>query len=312
VIVRILGSAAGGGVPQWNCACDNCRAAREGSPWVRPRTQCSVAVSARGDVWTLLNASPDVREQVRPLGLPRGRQGHKPPPRPVRGTPIASCVLTDAELDHTLGLLVLREGERFDVIATRPVCRWLARDFPVAPVLGAFCRRRWRPLPLERPVALGCPDGTASGLIVRAFATGARRPRYARGRGRAAGAVVGLVVEDLLSGRRLVYAPGVATPNAALRSAAERADAVLLDGTFWSDDELPRLRLGRHSARALGHWPVGGRDGSLRWLGEQRAPYRAYLHLNNTNPMLAAGSPERRSVERQGIRVAEDGDEFEL
>ena len=291
-------------MPQWNCGCPNCAAARADPPRVRPRTQSSVAVSADGASWVLLNASPDVREQLRSapeLG---------PAPGVARGTRVAACVLTDGELDHTMGLLLLREGESFDVLATPAVTGWLGREFPVAPILATFATRRWRPLRLGEAIVI-------AGLAVRVFETGRRAPRYANGRGQdAAGAVVGLAIGDAHGGR-LVYAPSVepapgAGPPPALAAEAERADAVLVDGTFWSDDELEAHGGPTGGARAMGHWPVGGEGGSLPWLAGVPARTRLYVHVNNTNPMLAPGSPERRAVEAGGIAIAEDGDTLRL
>src|SRR5436305_5214375 len=164
--IRILGSAAGGGVPQWNCRCGNCAAVRAGSPDVRPRTQSSVAVSADGKAWFLLNVSPDVRQQL--LAFPK----LGPPPGAKRGTAIAGCVLTDAELDHTAGLLLLREGGPFAVLSTPLVRRWLNQYLPVEPVLACFAGPGWTELPLDAPLDLPLPGGTPSGLRVRAFEAG--------------------------------------------------------------------------------------------------------------------------------------------
>src|SRR5262245_12071856 len=189
--VRILGSAAGGGVPQWNCRCPNCAAARAGSPDVRPRTQSSVAVSADGRAWFLLNVSPDVRQQILAfpeLGPPEGTQ---------RGSAIAGCVLTDAELDHTAGLLFLREGVRFSIYCTTTVRSWLNRYLPVEPILESFSKPHWCDLPLDASRELYLPDGSSSGLQVRAFEVDRHVPRFVKDEpASAAGSVIVLQIED--------------------------------------------------------------------------------------------------------------------
>jgi pyrroloquinoline quinone biosynthesis protein B len=302
MIVRILGSAAGGGLPQWNCGCPNCAAVRQGSPDIEPRTQSSVAVSADGQVWFLLNVSPDIRQQILQfpaLGCAPGK---------TRGTPIAGCILTDAELDHTIGLLSLREGESIGVYATEVVRRTLFESFPIADMLNPYCDRRWISLPIGTPTELRNPNGECVGLSVRAFALGGHLPRYADSTSPPTGSVVGLAIEDSASGGCLVYAPGIESLTSDLSEAAMNASCILADGTFWQDDELSQLGISSRTARQMGHWPVGGADGSLNWLGDLRVPHRVYVHINNTNPMLRRNSPERLLVESRGVRVGSDGD----
>jgi pyrroloquinoline quinone biosynthesis protein B len=305
--VRILGSAAGGGVPQWNCRCPNCAAARAGSPDVRPRTQSSAAVSADGRAWFLLNVSPDVRQQVLAFG------GLGPPEGSQRGTAVAGCVLTDAELDHVTGLLLLREGPAFGVFCTAVVRRWLNRHLPVEPVLARFAGPSWAELPLDAPRDLALPDGTPSGLRVRAFEVAAHVPRFVpEGAGGTAGSVVGLTVEDAKTGGKLVYAPCAAALGTPLVEAAREADCLLIDGTFWSDDEPVRFGISGRTAREMGHLPVSGPQGSLDWLAGLPARDRVYVHVNNTNPMLNERGPEHRLVRERGVRVGADGDMFDL
>lgn len=308
MLVRILGSAAGGGVPQWNCRCPNCAAARAGSADVRPRTQSSVAVSADGQAWFLLNVSPDVRQQV--LAFP----ALGPAAESSRGTAIAGCVLTDAELDHTAGLLFLREGGKFAVHCTATVRSWLGRWFPVEPILASFSNPSWSELPLDgAAVKLLLPNGSPAGLHVRAFEVDRHVPRFVQeDAGSAApGSVVALVVEDQQTGGRLLYAPCVAALDC-FEQAGLEANCVLLDGTFWDDDEPARTGIGSRTARQMGHLPVSGPQGSLDWLAGVPARHRAYVHINNTNPMLNVRGPEYRMVTDRGIRVGADGDSFEL
>lgn len=305
--IRILGSAAGGGVPQWNCRCPNCAAVRAGSPEVKPRTQSSVAISADGQAWFLLNVSPDVRQQVLAfpaLGPPDGTQ---------RGTAIAGCVLTDAELDHTAGLLLLREGGTGRVYSTITVRRWLNDYLPIEKILWFFSRQLWRNLRLEESTELQFPDGSPSNLRVRAFEVDRHVPRFVQADfSEALGSVIGLQVEDTRTGGKLVYAPCVASLGPSLRRLAQDADCLLIDGTFWEDDEPMRRGIGSRTARAMGHLPVNGAEGSLSWLSDSKARHRVYVHINNTNPMLNERGPEHRQVTERGVRVGADGDSFEL
>jgi pyrroloquinoline quinone biosynthesis protein B len=305
--IRILGSAAGGGLPQWNCNCANCLAARSGSPAVHPRTQSSTAISPDGRAWFLLNMSADVRQQVSKF------PELSPPEGSARGTTIAGCVLTDAEIDHSSGLLQLREGCTFCVFSTPTVRRWLTEYLPIRTVLAGFAERPWRDLTLDAPVELPLADGSPSGLTVRTFETGHDAPRFVpKEESNAADSVIGLQIRDRRTGGVLVYAPGVAAISAALADAAANTDCILLDGTFWTDNELVDLDISPRTARQMGHVPVSGPDGSLNWLTGLSIRHRVYVHINNTNPMLNEAGPERREVERHGVSVGRDGDVFEI
>jgi len=300
--IRILGSAAGGGVPQWNCRCRNCEAARAGSPHVRPRTQSSIAVSADGNSWFLLNVSPDIRQQTldfSPLG---------PPPGNERGQSIAGCVLTDAELDHTAGLLLLREGLTFSVYCTSRVRRWLNRFLPIEPLLANFANPHWFEIPLTESSRLGA---AGPGLILRAFEVERHVPRFVdEESSMASGAVIGVSILDPVTGGKLVYAPCVGSLSEPLLSMAMEADAVFIDGTFWSNDEP--LQFGRRTALQMGHVPVSGPGSSLDWMAGLPARQRVYVHINNTNPMLDERGPQHSLAMSKGVRVGQDGDMFEL
>ncbi len=305
--VRILGSAAGGGLPQWNCRCANCQAARADSPNVQPRTQSSVAVSADGCAWYLLNVSADVRQQI--VRCP----DLAPPTQALRGTRIAGCVLTDAEIDHTSGLLQLREGCTFGIFSTAFVHQCLTRYLPIETVLAGFADRPWTEIPLGDAIRLPLPDGDFSGLTIRAFETGRDAARYLPDQtGEAAGAVIGLQIEDFNTGGVLVYAPGLQQLTRSLAEAAQSADGILIDGTFWTDDEPVNMGIGHRTARQMGHIPVSGSEGSLGWLAGLPARHRVYIHMNNTNPMLNNIGPQRQQVTRHGVQVGMDGDVFEL
>ena len=305
--VRILGSAAGGGLPQWNCGCPNCRAVRSGLAPIRARTQSSVAISADDRWWFLLNVSPDVRHQL----LRFDDLG--PDPNSVRGASLAGCVLTDAEMDHASGLLQLREGCRLPVISTELVHRWLSESFPIEPVLTSFSDRPWLDLPLEVSQTLALPDGSASGLTVQAFETGRDVPRFVAAEQQSAvGSVIGLEVTDSATGAKFVYAPCVPLLDERLQQAAQGGDLLLMDGTFWTEDEPQKFGISTRSSSQMGHVPVSGADGSLAWLAKLPVAHRVYVHINNTNPMLDEAGQQHGQVRDQGVEVGVDGQEFVL
>ena len=307
MIVQILGSGAGGGIPQWNCRCRNCAAARQSDGDVIPRTQSSAAISVDGDHWFLLNVSADVRAQLTAC------QHLWPPENQLRGTAIAGCLLTDAEIDHTSGLLQLREGCRFPIYSTDLVRQWLHHDLPLARVLQHFTPRDWLTLSLTDATELMLPNGSPSGLEVSLLDVGEDVPRYVGDHTSSQrGSVVALALRDRAQGTSAVYAPGVAALTSDLLAAGAAADILLIDGTFWSDDEPQRAGIRATTAREMGHVPVDGPAGTLDWLSEQPATHRAYVHINNTNPMLVEDGPERRQVNDRGIRVTQDGDQFRL
>ena len=303
--IHILGAAAGGGLPQWNCRCSNCQAARSGSPSVRPRSQSSVAISADEQHWFLLNVSADVRSQL------AGFEELWPPTGDLRGTSIAGCLLTDAEIDHTSGLLQLREGCQFRVFSTARVHRWLSGPLPLTKVLGHFADRPWTELPLGEGMELPLPSGEGSGIRVRAFETGQDQPRFVEETEKdLTGSIIGLEIQA--GGSTLVYAPGVAAIGDTLTDAARRADCLLIDGTFWTDEEPVKTGISPRTSLQMGHVPVSGTGGSLAWLGEMEIKHRSYVHINNTNPMLDEQSDAWQKVNSLGIRVAADGDQFVL
>ncbi|PYP01847.1 MAG: pyrroloquinoline quinone biosynthesis protein PqqB [Gemmatimonadetes bacterium] len=301
--IIILGSAAGGGVPQWNCGCANCAEARTSGTG---RTQSSVAVSADGERWVLLNASPDLRTQLamHPHLWPRRK----------RGSPVAAVVLTDGEIDHTLGLLLLRESAaRLPVYAPAGVTALLGAEWPLYRVLSAYSGVDARTLEEGRPIALADGAGVSLGLCCSATAVARRPPRYARS-APAATFDVGLRITDERTGGTFAYVPTAGGVDEAVRRIAGGADLFMFDGTFWSDDELRHASASADAptAREMGHLPVGGRGGSLELLPRVGAKRIVYVHINNTNPILSHGSAERAQVGAAGIEVGEDGMEFEL
>ncbi len=295
--VRVLGAAAGGGFPQWNCGCPRCRAVRDGSRPCRPRTQSSVAVSADYRRWFLLNASPDIRAQIEsfPALHPHG----------VRDSPLQTVLLTDAELDHTLGLLLLREADRLEVHATAAVHETLRTGTSLLQTLGAYTDVEWR------TVATGTEVPLADGLSYRAFPVPTnKRARFGTGEGEES--VVGYRITDGHTGRTLVYLPGAQELTASVLAQLEDCTCLLFDGTCWQDDELIRLGIAGKTSREMGHLPIGGADGSLEQLASLPIERKIYIHINNTNPILLEDAPERRIVEEHGLEVAADGLELEI
>jgi pyrroloquinoline quinone biosynthesis protein B len=298
--VVLLGAAAGGGLPQWNCACQNCTLVRAGK--VAPSTQSSVAFSADGLRWFLINASPDLPRQIESLPnlQPRSTQG--------RNSPLEGILLTNADLDHVLGLILMREGNRLQIHAPAGVREALATGLNFESLAGAFGGADWH-LPPEddlRPLFLS--NGEKSGLSYRAIALSHDPPLYAKS---ATGIQsIAYEIRDAGGGGRLVVAPDVASIFPAFLRILDAADAVLFDGTFWSSNELREIKKSASSSEEMGHLPISG--GSLDILRDLPAKHKIYVHINNTNPIWRSDSFERREVELRGIQVGYDGLEFEL
>jgi pyrroloquinoline quinone biosynthesis protein B len=301
VWVRVLGSAAGGGFPQWNCACLPCRAVRDGSRPARPRTQSSVAVSPDYRRWFLLNASPDIHAQIESFPALHPSSG----PHGGRSVPLQAVLLTDAELDHTLGLLLLREGRGIEVHATEAARETLYDGTSLLRTLEAYCPVTWQPVVPEADVPL------AGGLTYRAFdVPTSKRARFGPGAGK--GRVVGYRLTGGRGGRALVYLPAVQELTPAVRAQLGDCACLLVDGTCWHDDDLIRAGVGGRTAREMGHLPIGGPGGSLEQLAPLPIERKIYIHINNTNPILLEDAPERRIVEARGMEVAADGLELQI
>jgi pyrroloquinoline quinone biosynthesis protein B len=298
----VLGAAAGGGFPQWNCRCPVCCLAWSGDRRVKARTQASLAVCADGKTWIILNASPDLRAQLQAtLALHPRANAHGG----LRGSPIAAVVLTGAEVDQTAGLLTLRERQEFCVLATAETLAALDAN-PIFRVLASDLVSR-------RAVALGAPFALPGGIEAELFAVPGKVALYLEDDDPALDAETGanVGVELVHGGRRLAYVPGAAGVPPALRARLARADVVLFDGTLYRDDEMTATGTGGKSGRRMGHMPVGGDNGTLATLAG--LPGRVVLtHINNTNPILIEDSPERRQVEAAGFEIAEDGMEIVL
>lgn len=261
-----------------------------------------MAFSPNGEQWYLVNATPDVTTQ-----LAAWPEFH--PHRGIRNTPIRGVLLTDAELDHTLGLLHLREGSGWSLHATDGVLACLRAGFDVLPTLGRYTEIDMSSVPLGQPLTLGAGRDRVE---VRWLETGRETPLHTGSEEDVAGAVSALVLEVVESGRSVVYAPGVPGPSEALDAACRKADAIYFDGTFWTGDELLPVSGKRRDAFDMGHWPISGAQGSATYLAELPAGHIRYLHVNNTNPVLDPTSGQRAALRALGLDVAEDGEELDL
>lgn len=302
--IRILGSAAGGGFPQWNCHCRNCAGLRAGTLDAEARTQSSIALSDDGVNWVLCNASPDIRAQIESFAPLR-------PARRLRDTGIAAVLLMDSQIDHVTGLLSLREGCPHAVWCTEMVHQDLTRGFPLFEMLrhwnGGLA---WNPIALDgEPFVIpACPGLRFTAIPLRSSA-----PPYSPHRGNPhPGDNIGLFIEDLRSGGSLFYAPGLGQVDEALLGWMRRADCLLVDGTLWRDDEMRLCEVGDTLGSEMGHLPQSGPGGMIEVLDGIPSPRKVLIHINNTNPILDAGSAERAELARHGIEVARDGMDIRL
>jgi pyrroloquinoline quinone biosynthesis protein B len=302
--VRVLGSAAGGGFPQWNCACRNCSSLRLGSFQGKARTQAQVAVSGDDRTWFLLSASPDLRAQIEATPELHPCDG-------VRHSPIAGVVLSSGDLDHVLGLLLLRELQPLRIYATASVRRLLRDDNRMFAMLNRVANQAlWTDIVPGESFSMVSPTGNPSGLKCETLSLSGHYPAYLA-KERAAQlaeneALLGIVIEDQ-SGRRMAYMPAVPRVDNGLLQLLESTDLVLFDGTFWSNDELLHVQDVGQTALEMGHIPVSSPEGSLRRLSELRHSRKIFVHINNTNPMLDEAGPEYRDVQAAGWQIAEDG-----
>ena len=302
--IHVLGSAAGGGFPQWNCNCPQCGAVRAGSPHHRARTQSSIAISANHIDWLLVNASPDVLQQIKSFPALQ-------PARALRDTGIAAVLLMDAQIDHTTGLLMLREHRQKLPLWCHPLVREdLSTGNPLFKVLEHYCGIDWQSLPLQRGFHMaGLP-----GLHFEALPLISNAPPYSPHRDKPQpGDNVGLTVRDEQSGKRLFYAPGLGQMEPHVWQAMQAADCVLVDGTLWTDDEMITLGASKKTSRAMGHMPQSGPDGMIEWLDQlPKTTRKILIHINNTNPILDESGPQRQTLSAHGIEVAFDGMEITL
>jgi pyrroloquinoline quinone biosynthesis protein B len=299
VRVVVLGSAAGGGYPQWNCRCSVCRLFWDGDQRVRRKTQSSIAVSSNGQDWVLLNCSPDIREQI----------GRTPvlQPKSLRGSPIRAVIVTNGDIDHIGGLLSLREGTPFRLYGTKAVLGTI-KENPVFAVLdGAGVEKS--------AFALNQTFSPLPGLMVEAFTVPGKVPLYMEGKTPdtelQSEYTVGLEIKDE-TGHRLHYIPGCSKLTPELRQRVEGSDLIFFDGTLWCDDEMIAEGLSQKTGRRMGHMPMSGKDSSLEAFTKIGARRKVYIHINNSNPILVRGTPEEAAVRAAGWDIAEDGMEIEL
>jgi len=300
----VLGSAAGGGFPQWNCHCTQCRAVRAGSAHHRARTQSSIAVGGPDD-WLLVNASPDILTQLQ-------RAPQLNPGRALRDSGIAAVLLCDGQVDHSTGLYMLRErGAKLPLWTTRPAFEDLSEGNPILRVLSHYCGVDWHEIGLDGHT-FQIPGVTD--LKITALPLESKPAPYSPHRDQPVpGDNIGLTFENTASGRRVFYAPGLGEITPPVWQAMSRADVVMVDGTFWTDDEMIGLGFSKKTGRSIGHLPQSGEGGMLEWLGRLPAATRKVLiHINNTNPILDEASPERRAVEAAGVEVSFDGLQIEF
>lgn len=303
MFIQILGSAAGGGFPQWNCNCANCAGLRNGTLRAQARTQSSIAFSENGEDWILCNASPDIRAQLE--SFPKLQPGRGP-----RDTAIKAIILLDSQIDHTTGLLTLREGCPHEVWCTEMVHQDLSTGFPLFKMLEHWNGGlRWNPIALEDSFGIpACPNLLITPIPLRSSA-----PPYSPHRNDPhPGDNIGLLIEDQQNGGTLFYAPGLGQVSPELLAIMRRADCLLVDGTLWRDDEMRVREVGTKLGSEMGHLHQSGTGGMIEVLDGMSASRKILIHINNTNPILDEDSPERATLDEHGIEVAFDGMSIEL
>jgi len=309
--IHVLGAAAGGGFPQWNCNCYNCNGVRSGHIQAQPRTQSSIAVSTDDQRWVLFNTSPDIRAQLEAFPQIQPKQG-------LRDTGIAAIVYMDSQIDHTTGLLMLREGCPHEVYCTDMVYEDLTTGFPVFRMLEA-----WNGGIHRQRIEIGEQGENGErnaftiagieGLRFTPVPLSSKAPPYSPHRNDPhPGDNIGICIEDLNSGKNLFYAPGLGTIEPHLLPLMEAADCLLVDGTFWREDEMIVAGVGTKLAAEMGHLPQSGEGGMMELLDTLAKPRKILIHINNTNPILIEDSEERRELDQRGIEVAFDGMEITL
>lgn len=300
--IRVLGSGAGGGFPQWNCSCPNCKAVRAGTIKASTRNQSSIAVSSDGEHWALFNASPDVRAQLE--NFPEIHPKNK-----VRGTGIEAIVIFDSQIDHATGLLILREGDPLTIYCTDMVKQDLTTGFPIFNILEHFCGVEDHPIPLNGD-AFTIPN--IDDLEFTALPLKSKAPPYSPHRNDPhEGDNIGMIIHQISTGKTTFYAPGLGVIEPHVEQAMTEADCVLVDGTFWTDDELASV--GRPLlARKIGHLPQFGKGGMIEFLDTLDKPRKILIHINNTNPILNEESEERDILTQHGIEVSYDTMNIEL
>lgn len=303
--IRVLGAAAGGGFPQWNCNCRNCDGVRKGTLRALPRTQSSIIVSTDRINWVLFNASPDILAQIRntpPLQ----------PARAIRDTGIRAVVLMDGQIDHTTGLLMLREGKQpLNIYCTEMVHEDMTTGNPLFNILGHYCGVKWHRIPISADARY--PIDGIEHLRFTSVTLKSKAPPYSPHRNDPHdGDNIGMRILDTRSGKSVFYAPGLGEIETQIKPFLADADCVMVDGTFWTDDEMVTLGISQKRAREIGHLPQSGENGMISVLKPLKASRKVLIHINNTNPILDEDSPQRAELARAGIEVAYDGMAIDL
>lgn len=301
--IRVLGSGAGGGFPQWNCNCHNCHRIRRDQMRGKPRTQSSIAVSSDEKNWLLFNTSPDIRAQLEAFPAIQPQEG-------IRGTGIKAILLIDAQIDHCTGMLMLREGKPLDVYCSEMVKNDLSSGFPVFKMLEHYCTVRHHGVPLDGGSFM---IPSLDDLRFYTHSLQSKAPPYSPHRNDPHdGDNIGVIVEQISSGKKLYYAPGLGEIEPHVADAMQQADCILVDGTFWTDDEMVQAGISSKRAREIGHLPQSGPGGMIEVLNGVADARKILIHINNTNPILDEDSPERQTLDAAGIEVAYDGLEILL
>ena len=306
--VVVLGAAAGGGVPQWNCGCGVCNAARSTNPELKS-TQSSIAISADGAHWFLVNASPDLRQQV--ISTPQLHPKHGK----LRHSPIAGVILTNSEVDAVAGLLTLRESSPFTIYAHPDVLAILAANSIFNVLNEKYVQRR--PIVVDQAIELQLPDGSPSGIEILPFVVAGKRAWYLEGKQHPAGEdtegdTLGLRIADKATGKHFYYLAACARMTPDLARRINGAPLVFFDGTVWRDDELIAAGLGSKTGQAMGHMAMSGDDGAIAALSSLGIGRKVFLHINNSNPALLHDSAERKAAEQAGWQIPHDGMEITL
>lgn len=304
MFVRVLGSGAGGGFPQWNCNCRNCKGLRSGEIKASSRTQSSITVSTDGENWVLFNASPDIRAQLE--SFPPLQPG-----RAVRDTGICAIVIVDAQIDHTTGLLMLREHTKpWDIYCTESVQQDLTSGFPIFNILGHFRGVNWHEVKTDQS-SFTIPQ--AEDLVFTAVPLQSEAPPYSPHRHNTVpGDNVGMRIEDTKTGKNLFYAPGLGVMEEHVKQYMEEADCVLVDGTVWTNDEMSHEGISDKLATEMGHLDQSSKGGIKDILSSLERPRKVLIHINNTNPILDEESPQRAQLTEAGIEVSYDGMDIDL
>lgn len=304
--IRVLGSAAGGGFPQWNCNCKNCAGLRKGTLRAKRRTQSSIAVSTDSVNWVLFNASPDILTQLYGNAVLQ-------PARSTRDTGIRGIVLIDSQIDHTTGLLMLRESTvPLRIYCTDPVYDDLTTGNPLFNVLSYYCKVDRQRVTFEKASFEFSVPGV-EGLKFTAYPLKSKAPPYSPHRHNShVGDTIGVVIEDTQTGKKVFYSPGLGEIEPHVSEIFGKVDCLLVDGTFWTADEMAGIGISNKSARELGHLQQSGPGGMIETLAPLKKPRKILIHINNTNPILNEDSPERAELARHGIEVSYDGMEIRL